>query len=170
MKMISYRLEPNVAIVLDVTHSTDSPGIDRNKHGTIKLGSGPTVTHGTANHPEVVKRLITLANELGIPIQHEASSRATGTDTDHVYAMKGRRPKRSALRAAALHAFTGRNDRSRRRGTMHRTADSFCPFDRQQGRIHPQAGVKSGVSSCRMQSRLFDRCFHSSSALAIKTS
>ena len=61
MKMISYRLEPNVAIVLDVTHATDSPGIDRNKHGSIKLGGGPTVTHGTANHPEVVKRLIRLA-------------------------------------------------------------------------------------------------------------
>jgi putative aminopeptidase FrvX len=89
MKMISYRLEPSVAIVLDVTHATDSPGIDRNKHGSIKLGNGPTVTHGTANHPEVVKRLITLANELEIPIQHEASSYTTGTDTDHVYAMKG---------------------------------------------------------------------------------
>jgi putative aminopeptidase FrvX len=89
MKMISYRLEPSVAIVLDVTHATDSPGIDRNKHGSIKLGNGPTVTHGTANHPEIVKRLITLANELEIPIQHEASSRATGTDTDHVYAMRG---------------------------------------------------------------------------------
>jgi putative aminopeptidase FrvX len=100
MKMISYRLEPSVAIVLDVTHATDSPGIDRNKHGRIKLGSGPTVTHGTANHPEVVKRLITLAKELAIPIQHEASSRFTGTDTDHVYPMKGGVP--SALLSVPL--------------------------------------------------------------------
>ena len=100
MKMISYRLEPSVAIVLDVTHATDSPGIDRNKHGSIKLGNGPTVTHGTANHPEVVKRLITLANELEIPIQHEASSRFTGTDTDHVYPMRGGVP--SALLSVPL--------------------------------------------------------------------
>jgi putative aminopeptidase FrvX len=100
MKMISYRLEPSVAVVLDVTHATDSPGIDRNKHGSIKLGSGPTVTHGTANHPEVVKRLITLANELEIPLQHEASSRMTGTDTDHVYAMRGGIP--SALLSVPL--------------------------------------------------------------------
>ena len=100
MKMISYRLEPNVAIVLDVTHATDSPGIDRNKHGSIKLGNGPTVTHGSANHPEVVKRLIRLANEFGIPIQHEASSRNTGTDTDHVYAMRGGIP--SALLSVPL--------------------------------------------------------------------
>jgi putative aminopeptidase FrvX len=100
MKMISYRLEPSVAIVLDVTHATDSPGIDRNKHGSIKLGNGPTITHGTANHPEVVKRLIKLANELEIPIQHEASSRFTGTDTDHVYAMRGGVP--SALLSVPL--------------------------------------------------------------------
>jgi putative aminopeptidase FrvX len=100
MKMISYRLEPSVAVVLDVTHATDTPGIDRNKHGSIKLGNGPTVTHGTANHPEVVKRLIALANELEIPIQHEASSRSTGTDTDHVYPMRGGVP--SALLSIPL--------------------------------------------------------------------
>jgi putative aminopeptidase FrvX len=100
MRMISYRLEPSVAIVLDVTHSTDSPGIDRNKHGSIKLGSGPAITHGTANHPEVVKRLIALANELEIPIQHEASSRSTGTDTDQVYWMRGGVP--SALLSVPL--------------------------------------------------------------------
>jgi putative aminopeptidase FrvX len=100
MKMIAYRLEPSVAIVLDVTHATDTPGIDRNKHGWIKLGNGPTVTHGTANHSEVVKRLISLANDLEIPIQHEASSRFTGTDTDHVYPMRGGVP--SALLSVPL--------------------------------------------------------------------
>ena len=100
MIMISYRLKPSIAIVLDVTHATDSPGIDRNKHGSIKLGNGPTVTHGTANHPEVVKRLLTLAEQFDIPIQHEASSRSTGTDTDHVYSMRGGVP--SALLSLPL--------------------------------------------------------------------
>jgi putative aminopeptidase FrvX len=100
VKMISYSLEPSVAIVVEVTHATDSPGIDRNKHGSIKLGAGPTVTHGTANHPLVVNRLISLAKKLGIPLQHEASSRATGTDTDHVYSMRGGIP--SALLSVPL--------------------------------------------------------------------
>jgi putative aminopeptidase FrvX len=100
VKMISYRLEPSVAIVLEVTHATDSPGIDRNKYGSVKLGAGPTVTHGTANHPLVVNRLISLAKKLDIPLQHEASSRATGTDTDHVYPMKGGIP--SALLSVPL--------------------------------------------------------------------
>ena len=87
-KMIAYRLQPRVAIVLDVTHATDSPGVDKNKHGSIKLGGGPTLTHGTANHPLVVGRLIETAKELEVPIQHEASSRSTGTDADSVYTVR----------------------------------------------------------------------------------
>jgi putative aminopeptidase FrvX len=51
-------------------------------------------------YPAVVKRLIALANELEIPIQHEASSRSTGTDTDHVYPMRGGVP--SALLSVPL--------------------------------------------------------------------
>ena len=99
-KMISYRLEPDLAIVLDVTHATDSPGIDRNKHGTVKLGGGPTVTHGTANHPKVVARLIEIAAALDIPLQHETSGRATGTDTDLIFPTKSGIP--SALISTPL--------------------------------------------------------------------
>jgi putative aminopeptidase FrvX len=87
-QMIAYRLHPSAAIVLDVTHSTDSPGIDKNKHGAVKMGAGPSLTHGTANHPRLVQRLITIAQESEIPIQHEASSRTTGTDTDTIYLTK----------------------------------------------------------------------------------
>jgi putative aminopeptidase FrvX len=86
--MIAYRLEPNFALVLDVTHATDSPGIDKNRHGGVKLGEGPSVTHGTSNHPLLVKRLISIAEEFQIPIQHESSSRGTGTDTDSVFQSK----------------------------------------------------------------------------------
>ena len=86
--MIAYRLEPTVAIILDVTHATDSPGIDRNKHGAVRLGAGPTVSHGTANHTLVVEKIIALAKELEIPLQHEATSRTTGTDADGVYPTK----------------------------------------------------------------------------------
>jgi putative aminopeptidase FrvX len=87
-RMAAFRLEPGVAIILDVTHATDSPGIDRNKHGTVKLGAGPSLTHGTSNHPLVVERLTAIAQELEIPIQHEASSRTTGTDTDLIFQSK----------------------------------------------------------------------------------
>ena len=88
--MITRRLMPDVAICLDVTHATDTPGIDHAIHGEVKMGGGPSVTHGTCNHPNVVKRILEVSKKLKIPIQHESSSRYSGTDTDNIsYTGKG---------------------------------------------------------------------------------
>ncbi len=87
-RMVAYRLHPDVALVLDVTHATDSPGISKAKHGEVKLGGGPSITHGTVNHPKVVERLMQVAEEEQIPLQHEASSRFSGTDTDVIFHTK----------------------------------------------------------------------------------
>lgn len=83
--MATYRLQPDVCVCLDVTHATDTPGLDAAKHGSVKLGGGPALTHGTANHPLVVRRLMDNAASNKIPVQHEASSRFTGTDTDKIF-------------------------------------------------------------------------------------
>ena len=82
--MVTRRLMPDVAVCLDVTHATDTPGIDHAIHGEVKFGGGPTLTHGTCNHPNVVRRLMDVAEKAGIPIQHESSSRYSGTDTDNI--------------------------------------------------------------------------------------
>jgi endoglucanase len=87
-RMVTHRLMPDVAVCLDVTHATDSPGIDKAKHGEVKLGGGPSLTHGTSNHPLVVARLMESAKKLKVNIQHESSSRYTGTDTDEVYCVQ----------------------------------------------------------------------------------
>lgn len=87
--MASFRLKPDICLVLDVTHATDSPDIKHAQHGKVTLGGGPSLTHGTANHPLVVERLIELAGDREIPLQHEASSRFTGTDTDSIYHQQG---------------------------------------------------------------------------------
>lgn len=84
-KMAAHRLMPDAAIVLDVTHATDTPSVDVKKHGEVKLGGGPSLTHGGANHIEVVSRLIEVAGKKDIPVQHESSSRFTGTDTDVIF-------------------------------------------------------------------------------------
>ena len=86
--MVAHRLMPDLAIVLDVTHGTDTPGADHKKHGKVKLGSGPSLTHGSANHPNIVQRLMQVADKAGIPIQHESSSRFTGTDTDVIFVQR----------------------------------------------------------------------------------
>lgn len=87
-KMAAYRLHPDVALVIDVTHATDTPGVSATKHGEVKLGGGVSISHGTANHPLVVQRLMEIAEKESIPIQHEASSRWTGTDADDIFTAK----------------------------------------------------------------------------------
>lgn len=87
--MAAYHLKPDLCLVLDVTHATDSPDIKHPQHGKVVLGGGPSLTHGTANHPVIVQRLIELARDCEIPLQHEASSRYTGTDTDSIYHLRG---------------------------------------------------------------------------------
>jgi endoglucanase len=84
-KMVAHRLMPDLCIVLDVTHATDTPGIDSAQHGEVKLGGGPSITHGTCNHPAVIARLLEVAQRLKIDVQHESSSRYSGTDTDVIF-------------------------------------------------------------------------------------
>ncbi|MGE9270005.1 MAG: M42 family metallopeptidase [Verrucomicrobiales bacterium] len=87
--MATYRLQPDACVCLDVTHATDTPGISAAKHGEVTLGKGPTLTHGTANHPLIVDQLINISSTAKIPLQHEASSRFTGTDTDKIFIQRG---------------------------------------------------------------------------------
>ncbi len=84
-KMATHRLQPDVCLCTDVTHATDTPGLSHPMYGKVTLGGGPSVTHGTASHPMVVDRLLEVSKKSKIPLQHEASSRFTGTDTDSIY-------------------------------------------------------------------------------------
>jgi endoglucanase len=87
-RMMSYRLEPDLAYVTDVTHATDTPGIDNAEHGLIKLGAGPVVQHGGANHPAIVDFIENVGANNDITIQHEANGSRTGTDTDSIFYQK----------------------------------------------------------------------------------
>lgn len=88
-RQIAYTLKPDVALVVDVTHATDYPTIDKRQHGDIRIGKGPALTHGGCNHPEVVARLEAVAEKTGLPLQHEAMSATSGTDTDVIFWTRG---------------------------------------------------------------------------------
>lgn len=87
-RMMSYRLHPDAALVTDVTHATDSPGINQKMHGKVELAKGAVITHGTANQRRLVEKLVAVAEAKEIPLQHEASGTRTGTDTDSVFHSK----------------------------------------------------------------------------------
>lgn len=88
-RQIAYSLKPDIALVVDVTHATDFPTVNKQQHGNVKVGSGPTVTHGGCNHPEVVARIEQIAKAKKIPLQHEAMSSTSGTDTDVIFWTRG---------------------------------------------------------------------------------
>lgn len=81
-KMIVERIKPNVAIVTDVCHDTNTPMIDKYKQGDIKCGMGPVLSYGPAVQNNLLKLIINSAEENKIPFQRLAASRFTGTDTD----------------------------------------------------------------------------------------
>ena len=88
-RQIAYSLKPDVAVVVDVTHATDYPTVNKPQHGDIKVGCGPSLTHGGCNHPEVVARLEEVAKAKKISLQHEATSGTSGTDTDVIFWTRG---------------------------------------------------------------------------------
>ena len=88
-RQIAYSLQPDVALVVDVTHATDYPTVNQLQHGDVKVGHGPAITHGSCNHPEVVARLEAVAGTEKIKLQHEAISATSGTDTDVIFWTRG---------------------------------------------------------------------------------
>jgi len=81
-QMIAERINPNVAIVTDVTHDTTTPMIDKKVQGLAKIGDGPVVAYAPAVQQKLRDLITDTAEEKNIPFQRAALSRATGTDTD----------------------------------------------------------------------------------------
>ena len=81
-EMIAHHIKPNLAIVTDVTHDTQTPMISKTTQGDLACGKGPVVSYAPAVQNNVNKLLIETAEKAGIPFQRQASSRSTGTDTD----------------------------------------------------------------------------------------
>jgi endoglucanase len=84
----AYQLEPDVALVVDVTFSTDVPDISKKEHGDHKIGGGPVIARGSAAHAGVVDRLVEVAEAEGIPFTLQAQPKATRTDADAIFLVR----------------------------------------------------------------------------------
>ena len=78
----TFALDPDVAIVVDLTFATDQPGIELGPLTKHTLGSGPVVARGTTLHPRVFELLYDAGKQHGIPFTVESLGRGTGTDAD----------------------------------------------------------------------------------------
>ena len=82
---IGHAHSPDIVIVLDVTHSTDFPGMKKAIYGDIKLGEGPVIPISPDTTEEIQNKLKSVASEIGIDYQIQAFSHPIGTDTNSLH-------------------------------------------------------------------------------------
>lgn len=75
-------VKPNLALIIDVTYTTDSHGVGT---GEVYLGKGPVLCHSTIVNKEINRLLMESAKRLNISIQFEIAVGRTGTDADKIY-------------------------------------------------------------------------------------
>ncbi|WP_181349508.1 M20/M25/M40 family metallo-hydrolase [Thalassobacillus sp. CUG 92003] len=77
-------IEPDMALACDVTFATDYPGVNKNKHGDIRLEKGPVLAKGAPINLKINQMLEKTAKTLDMNVQYELTSRMTGTDADRM--------------------------------------------------------------------------------------
>ncbi len=83
-------LDPQVALVVDVTHATDYPGAEKKQTGDHRLGGGVVLARGSSVSPVVFDLLVECADKEKIPHTIQAAPHDTGTDADAIYnALRG---------------------------------------------------------------------------------
>ncbi|WP_353634158.1 M20/M25/M40 family metallo-hydrolase [Halobacterium sp. NMX12-1] len=87
--MVAFDIDPDVALVVDVTHAADNPSYPRDHASEVELGGGPTVTRGGSSHPEVARAVRDAGDAADIDVQVEAMSTTTGTDADAFFEARG---------------------------------------------------------------------------------
>ena len=81
-EMITHTIKPNIAIITDVCHDTSTPMIEKKTEGDLQIGKGPVIAYAPAVQNNLRDLIVKTAQEKEIPFQRNATSRATGTDTD----------------------------------------------------------------------------------------
>jgi putative aminopeptidase FrvX len=84
-----YSVDPQVALVVDVSHATDHPDCDNRKYGETKLSAGPIICRGPNVNARVFDGLVRAAKKAKLPYQLEGDPRPTGTDARAVQMARG---------------------------------------------------------------------------------
>lgn len=80
--MAAEKIKPDVAIVIDVTHDTDSPCYSKSKQGSLSAGKGIVIANAPSIQKNLFKLLVDTAKDNEIPYQLYASGRGSGTNAD----------------------------------------------------------------------------------------
>ena len=78
-------INPQMAIVVDVTFATDHPGLEKKEIGEHKMGGGPVISRGALISPVVFELLRDTARSEQIPFSVHAVGRDTSTNADAIH-------------------------------------------------------------------------------------
>jgi putative aminopeptidase FrvX len=78
-------INPQIALVVDVTFATDHPGIEKKEIGEHKMGGGPILSRGALISPVVFRILRDTAKAKQIPFAVHAVGRDTSTNADAIH-------------------------------------------------------------------------------------
>jgi len=78
-------VRPKMAIVVDVTHATDHPTMEKKEIGDHRLGGGPVLARGALLSPVVFELLRAAARQRNIPFSVHAIGRDTATNADAIH-------------------------------------------------------------------------------------
>ena len=84
----AFHINPDMCIVLDVTHATDYPSMSPVKDGDIKLGNGGVIAVGPNMDNSISRKLVFTSEEKKIKYQLEAIAGPTGTDANTIQISK----------------------------------------------------------------------------------
>lgn len=79
------KVKPTMAIIVDVTYTSDYPGVSAEDSGEVKLGHGPVLCCSSIVNKKMNDKLKMIAKRLNIPYQIETFVGRTGTDADRIY-------------------------------------------------------------------------------------
>lgn len=89
-KMVAQNIKPDVALITDVCHNTDTPGIDKKQECDIRGGKGAVFEHTAQNHRMLLELMREVADKNEIPYQLEVGS--YGNDTMGFFLANGGTP------------------------------------------------------------------------------
>jgi putative aminopeptidase FrvX len=84
----AFALNPDLAIVVDVTFATDQPGVEVGEITKHPLDSGPVIARGTMLHPKIFDLLHEVAEKTQVPFTVESLGRRTSTDADAIHLVR----------------------------------------------------------------------------------
>jgi tetrahedral aminopeptidase len=80
--LMANNILPDVALIIDATHDTQSPMYNKKEMGDIHLGKGPVFTYSPTVQNNLLSMLKDVAKKNDIPVQRKTAGKSTGTDAD----------------------------------------------------------------------------------------